>query len=69
MTPEELTAVVQQLREGALSIRRFRNRLDREVPTIPVSVTNNLRDAAQGLDDTAADLLNAFGSDMPKEVL
>ena len=69
MTPEELTAVVQQLHEGALSIRRLRNRLDREVPTIPVSVTNNLRDAAQGLDDTAADLLNAFGSDMPKEVL
>ena len=69
MTPEELTAVVQQLHEGALSIRRLRNRLDREVPTIPVSVTNNLRDAAQALDDTAADLLNAFGSDMPKEVL
>jgi len=69
VTPEELTAVVQQLREGALSIRRLRNRLDREVPTVPVSVTNNLRDAAQGLDDTAADLLNAFGSDMPKEVL
>ena len=66
MTPEELTAVVQQLHEGALSIRRLRNRLDREVPTIPVSVTNNLRDAAQGLDDTAADLLNAFGADLPK---
>ena len=69
MTPEELTAVVQQLREGALSIRRLRNRLDREVPTIPVSVTNNLRDAAQGLDDTAADLLNAFGADLPKDAL
>ena len=67
MTPEELTAVVQQLHEGALSIRRLRNRLDREVPTIPVSVTTNLRTAAQGLDDAAADLLNAYGSDMPKD--
>jgi len=69
VTPEGLTAVVQQLREGALSIRRLRNRLDREVPTVPVSVTNNLRDAAQGLDDTAADLLNAFGEDLPKDAL
>jgi len=66
MTPEELTAVVQQLHEGALSIRRLRNRLDREVPTVPVSVTNNLHEAAQCLDDTAADLLNAFGADLPK---
>ena len=66
MTPEELTAVVQQLHEGALSIRRLRNRLDREVPTIPVSVTNNLHEAAQCLDDTATDLLNAFGADLPK---
>ena len=61
MTPEELTAVVQQLHEGALSIRRFSNRLDREVPTVPVSVTNNLHEAAQCLEDTAADLRNAFG--------
>jgi len=68
VTPEELQAAVKQLHEGALSIRRFRNRLDREVPTIPVSVTNNLRDAAQGLDDTAADLLNAFGAETPKGV-
>ena len=67
MTPEELTAVVQQLHEGALSIRRLRNRLDREVPTVPVSVTFNLRYAAQALDDTAADLLNAFGAGVPKD--
>jgi len=66
VTPEELTAVVQQLHEGALSIRRLRNRLDREVPTVPVSVTDNLRLAAQLLDDTAAELLNAFGADLPK---
>jgi len=66
VTPEELTAVVQQLHEGALSIRRLRNRLDREVPTVPVSVTNNLHEAAQCLEDTASDLQNAFGGPLPK---
>jgi len=69
VTPEELQAAVKQLHEGALSIRRFRNRLDREVLTIPVSVTNNLHEAAQCLDDAAADLLNAYGQPLPDGVL
>ena len=69
MTPHELTATVRDLHERAFNLRVLRNSLDSQHATMPASVTTNLRTAAQALDDAAADLLNAFGSDMPKEVL
>jgi len=34
---------------------------------MPASVTTSLRTAAQGLDDAASDLLNAYGKPMPPE--
>lgn len=67
MNPDDLTATVRNLRQRALDIRRDRNRLGRDFPTTPASATRSLADAAQALDDAATDLLNAFGSDLPKE--
>jgi len=69
VTPDELTATVRDLHERAFDLRVLRNSLDSQHATMPASVTTNLRTAAQGLDDAAADLLNAYGSDMPKGVL
>ena len=67
MTPDELTTAVRDLHERAFDLRVLRNSLDSRHATMPASVTTNLRTAAQALDDAAADLLNAFGSDMPKD--
>lgn len=67
MNPDDLTTTVRRLRERALEIRRDRNRWIRDVPGMPASAARSLTDAAQALDDAATDLLNAFGSDMPKE--
>ena len=68
MNPDELTETVRDLHERAFQIRRLRSHLE-DTHTIPASTTKSMRTAAQALDDAAADLLNAFGSDMPKEVL
>ena len=67
MTPHELTATVRDLHERAFDLRVLRNSLDSRDTTMPASVTTSLRTAAQGLDDAAADLLNAYGQPMPED--
>ena len=68
MTPDELTATVRDLHERAFQIRRLRSHLE-DTHTIPASTTKSMRTAAQALDDAAADLLNVYGADLPKDAL
>ena len=69
MKPEELTGTVRDLHERAFDLRVLRNSLDSRHATIPASFTTSLRTAAQGLDDAASGLLNAYGQPLPDGVL
>ena len=66
MTPEELTETERDLYERAYRIRVLLTSPTNKHSTLPPSVTYSLRLATQALDDAAAELLNAFGADLPK---